>query len=163
MNDEGSPLDMLLISFVLADEAKKAQAAGGDIIEALKARIPQLEKLVSALRPLATHLEATTSPAAVQKRASDARAARDRHAAQRRAWEDRVTQNVKIDNAGIAVQKCKAGKATAERELASLRKVEAPDRDIVLAEGAVSLWGDRLERAERAMQALLRRAEARRD
>ena len=161
MFDETSPLETVLLALMLNDEVRKASAPGsGDAIENLKARIPFIERSAAAARALATHIEQESSPAAIQKRAAAGRAERERYRREREAFESRITLQVKTDNAQAAVRKCAEGLAVAQRELASLRKAEAPDRDIVLAEGACGLWEARKEKAERALASLQKKAEA---
>lgn len=152
--EAASPLDDMIMARLIDRVLEKAQAEGVDPHDAIKAAMPFLEKCAGAGRVAAEHLAKASSPAALIRRARANQAAVAREKERRDAWGRKLAERQDHRAAGEAVGKAESGLAKAQVQLDLLQKTQAGDRDVVLAEGSVAMWTDRLDRARANLAAL---------
>jgi hypothetical protein len=140
-------LEDLILSSLIVRAIEKAEAAGEDVVDYLKTRLPLLVKSAGAARAAADHLAKASAPAVLVRQALEGRAAAAAEQARRAAWTREMDRRQDVRLAREQAEKSAAGLAKAERELAAAQRRGDSDREILLLEGAQALWQDRVAKS----------------
>jgi len=153
-----STLEAVIIGNLVTDAIAKAAADGKDITGALRDGYPMLLQKAMAARLLASeHLVPDSEPSAVRRNVAAGAATAKAQAEVSAKWSGKVENSVAVGNARSALEKNQKELAAREDEVARLTKANGDATQIIQAEGAQSLWADRVAAAERTLAALVRK------
>jgi type VI protein secretion system component VasK len=164
MTDDTNTLHEAILSGLLIDAWKRVRddptVDPFRRLDALGARMSEVQEAASALRMLADDLAISTAPEAVRSRAAANDTATKAAEARRMAWTRTLEIRGEKREAEEVVGKARDGLQRARTELDRLTKGEGSDHQIVMAEGAIAAYEDKIAKAEANLAAVIAKAEA---